>query len=393
MQTVVSALEAAGSDVLLSSPIPTLPGTTIAKQATYVAALHGIGVTNHNANTSAALPFVDNFTAWQTWAISNANGWRTSDGLHATNTGYQAYANAHESALIPTPARSGMNMSPWNLANPASILQLNITTVSTAISYPITGTEGLIRAANGPTFVFPTGITQGTIVAIQNLADPAPLFTAGAGSALIACPFSTKLSSIVTFVSSGTYWYCIANTGATSDSVVTYSSSSATATGIEGWINDSGGGTLTIPSSGIADGTHLWIVNTSYSTALTLSSAFRNTPAPLLPYATIHLINNGSYWDVAEIPLGISSATTTSIGGGALAAGAAATGTVAVVTAGSWWTQACFATPYSSCTPDGSGIYYAVKCELNSATQATVKVIAPAAGTPTACTYNVRVLQ
>lgn len=93
---------------------------------------------------------------------------------------------------------------------------------------------------------------------------------------------------------------------------------------------------------------------------------------------------NAGLKGVATVP--ILSATTASIGGGALGAGACASGTVAV--AGSTTAMPVAASPV---TYPGDGIVW--HGYVSVAGTVTVKVCAITALTPTASTYNVRVVQ
>lgn len=81
--------------------------------------------------------------------------------------------------------------------------------------------------------------------------------------------------------------------------------------------------------------------------------------------------------------------TTASIGGSALAVGASATGTATIT--GATTSMVCTAQP-----SDGTNMWsssFVVGCTVTAANTATVNVMAIVAGTPTAKTYNVRVIQ
>ena len=134
---------------------------------------------------------------------------------------------------------------------------------------------------------------------------------------------------------------------------------------------------------------HIGAANT-YSWADT-TSAYEIKIAPLNPPSST---NAGTVYincPTGGCILGTAAlyGTTGSIGGSALAAGAAAQGSVAITSATG--AMVCTASPAAYCTPDNGGVYFDVKCEMSSSALATVKVIAPVAGTPTACTYNVHV--
>jgi hypothetical protein len=83
----------------------------------------------------------------------------------------------------------------------------------------------------------------------------------------------------------------------------------------------------------------------------------------------------------------VLTGTTGSIGGGALTAGTCATGTATVT--GATTSMAITATP--AATP-GAGFYESPPY-VSSSNTVTVSICAAVAGTPTATTYNVRVLQ
>ncbi|MCA8237773.1 hypothetical protein [Burkholderia cenocepacia] len=109
------------------------------------------------------------------------------------------------------------------------------------------------------------------------------------------------------------------------------------------------------------------------------------TQAPLSA-STINGVTSVSVGGVALKP--VLSATTASIGGSALSAGACATGTVTVT--GATGTMTALASPASGTDP---GTNFTVRAFVNGLNSAAVYVCAITAGTPTATTYNVRVLQ
>jgi hypothetical protein len=105
--------------------------------------------------------------------------------------------------------------------------------------------------------------------------------------------------------------------------------------------------------------------------------------------STAHQIEcsfNTTYGTFYPLPLSLPAATTASIGGGALIAGACASATVSI--SGLTTGMDVHATPV---TYPGDGFWW--EAYESSANTATVKVCASIAGTPTASTYNVRVIQ
>ena len=391
MQSVVSALQTAGSDVALYSPIPSNPASVAQSvQAQYVAAYQALAAANYNTGSTSALPYIDNFTAYQSFAISSGYGWRGGDAWHADAAGYQASANLVETALFASSGYSfSVNPSPWNINNPASLMRTQITSINSSGSYTLQCNEGLIIASLGPTITFPIGCPAGTVVQVLNNSGGNPTFTPGTGTTFIGVPASVVQGRILTLWTNGTYWYSFGSSGSPFLPVTNSTASGGfTATGYEGVLTLGGSvGTVTIPC-GVSQGTELTVINTSSTANLAWNSCFNVVPPALLPLGAAKLVANGSYWIVDSMTAPVSFAVTPSIGGSALAAGAAASGTAILPQTGTWWKGACAATPYNQCTPDNGGVSFDVKCE-NTGSGLVVKVIAPVAGTPTACTYSV----
>jgi len=99
------------------------------------------------------------------------------------------------------------------------------------------------------------------------------------------------------------------------------------------------------------------------------------------------MVYNGGWKNVADAPTNPTlSGTSASIGGGALAAGACASGTASVTGA----TTSMVATSSPNTYPGDGAVW---SSQVTSANTVTVRVCAIVALTPTASTYNVRVIQ
>jgi len=149
----------------------------------------------------------------------------------------------------------------------------------------------------------------------------------------------------------------------------------------------SGNGTVTLPNAGIADGTVIEIVNLDPSNPTTLSwSSSFFMPSKIYPGGSVQAqFTAATNWS----PLAQNSSRTfasSSIGGSALTAGQCASTTV-----GTTFGVGTSSVPVASPTTyPGDGFYWV--SYMSAANTITVKVCAAAAGTPTASTYQVRLL-
>lgn len=118
----------------------------------------------------------------------------------------------------------------------------------------------------------------------------------------------------------------------------------------------------------------------------TVFEARIQAPPTMAATATITLPSTTSTLaTMAQLPL---SGTTGSIGGSELSAGQAASGHVSI--AGASTSMACVASPAGGSDPGDS---FVPKCRISAVGTVTVSIVATVAGTPTATTYNVRVIQ
>lgn len=101
IQTIITAAQTAGSDVILSSDAPQNPtGVTQANQQLYVDALRALANTDN-------LPYIDTFASWQTYAIANAQGLYTDTFVHSTAAGYYLMAKEALNYIFPIPQVQG----------------------------------------------------------------------------------------------------------------------------------------------------------------------------------------------------------------------------------------------------------------------------------------------
>lgn len=177
--------------------------------------------------------------------------------------------------------------------------------------------------------------------------------------------------------------------------------SSTATTGAGGIAFTNSGMTLTNSSGGtilnVGGTTGVDVINNGYMTEASLTgyvscngTASRctasNALTPSSVVATGVVNGQGGIQSNGVAILPTLSGTSASIGGSALAAGACASGTVSIT--GAATTMAVQATP---ATYPGDGIFW--HGYVSSAGSVTVKVCASVAATPTASTYNVRVIQ
>lgn len=98
LTTIVSALQAAGIDVLLVTPFPSSTsagGISVATQDTFVAAMKAVG-------TAKSAPVVDFYTnVGGTWVAANASGLASADGFHPNFAGYTRMQTLIQAAIAP----------------------------------------------------------------------------------------------------------------------------------------------------------------------------------------------------------------------------------------------------------------------------------------------------
>jgi|GEM_PF-7032067 len=92
LQTMVTAQKAAGSDVMLESPVPSNPasqGVTVATQTSYTEGMRAIAAANTNVTGSAlTLPFVDTFNTWRSYAYASGLNMYADTFTHPNAGGY-----------------------------------------------------------------------------------------------------------------------------------------------------------------------------------------------------------------------------------------------------------------------------------------------------------------
>lgn len=392
IQTLVSALQTAGADVALYTPVPSNPtsGKTQAVQSSFVAAMKAIAAANKNANTSSTLPVIDNFSQWQSYAAHSS--WYGDGAVHPNATGYQVNAQAVETALMQSEAQSsGFNLSPW-LAGQGFLATSLAPAATVTTTYTVTCTEGAIYSSGG-TLTLPTTCPANYQIEIIAFAGVAvTLSTTNAGANLITS-IPSHATETVQYV--GGNWWTIGYTSATNAGGITANSLTLNSTVVSGdytvlgtegalYVN---GGTITLPGSGLKSGFTLPILN--YGASATISVGTNHGIPATLASGSGMLIEfySNTWYAIAVPPLQVFSGTTANIGGSALAAGQCVSGNATVTGVGSY-TQVPSVAPT---TYPGAGFIW--KAYVASANTVTVEVCAIAAGTPTATTYNVRVNQ
>ena len=107
-QTLISAEQAAGADVILKSPAPSGTTPSNATQSTYVEAMRALARTNTNISGSGlALPFIDGWNRWGSYTNANALGWYPiGNQTHPNQYGYADIADSVGDVIIPPSSRS-----------------------------------------------------------------------------------------------------------------------------------------------------------------------------------------------------------------------------------------------------------------------------------------------
>jgi lysophospholipase L1-like esterase len=203
LQTLITAVKAAQSDMLLNSAVPTNPtvdGISNATQSTYVEAMRVLSLNNTNPTlTAVPLPFTDTFDQWQSYAISNAVLWYQPDGIHPNTTGYQVNGDKlyGDLAIYPTQESSlsakalttfgGQIITGTpNLVAPYLPVLGVETTGATAPSRSTNGTMFSVNAPSGFTGVlagFYVNGTQFLAINANGLLNAATGYQSGSGSA------------------------------------------------------------------------------------------------------------------------------------------------------------------------------------------------------------------
>ncbi|MDE3187681.1 MAG: hypothetical protein KGM96_09190 [Acidobacteriota bacterium] len=160
--------------------------------------------------------------------------------------------------------------------------------------------------------------------------------------------------------------------------------------------NTNPAGTYQYVAAGAAALTSSWQQFSGYISGTSVGGTQSNSAfAPGTAFIRgVFLLNYGVTGQTTHIaniefaPSMIAAGTTGSIGGSALTAGQEATGTASIPTATTSMT--CDASAAAGCT---AGAGFVQKCRISAAGSAAVSVVAVVAGTPAACTYNVRAIQ
>ena len=164
-QILVNAFLAAGSDVVIDTPVPgsTSGYTSVANQNAFVATMVATAKNNSNAGTPGQpLPLIDIYTAWKSYTAGNANNWYV-DTIHPNATGQAINAKAVESAIANSPSQMQIVASPSNTAPSTSAQVLStsiITTASATDTFTIAGLDPAGLCTLTPT-------NAGAIAAIQ----------------------------------------------------------------------------------------------------------------------------------------------------------------------------------------------------------------------------------
>jgi hypothetical protein len=182
-------------------------------------------------------------------------------------------------------------------------------------------------------------------------------------------PVNTFTSGSSISSNAGRVVTCLNRTTGSAPWTVTLQSSPATGAPaiIKDCKGDAAAGNITVvPAAGTLDGAANYVINTNYGTWFG--------------------VYNGTQWSTVAANTTLLAGTTASIGGSLLAAGGCTSGTVTVTGA----TTAMVAVSDPNTYP-GDGLNWSA--QVTSANTVTVRVCAVLALTPTASTYNVRVLQ
>ncbi len=152
INTIVSALESAGSDVIVEAPTPQQGYSVDGTMILYANALASVAASNKNAGASQSLPFINMLSLFDGppssssygWTNANSKSWMFTDGIHPNQYGYALMAASQANALMGLPANS--------LASP-SVLNWtpNLTPNSVTITSPQTtaGVQNWITTSNG----------------------------------------------------------------------------------------------------------------------------------------------------------------------------------------------------------------------------------------------------
>jgi lysophospholipase L1-like esterase len=107
-QTIISALLAAGSDIVIDTPNPGNPATetTVVNQQAFNAAMKALAIANSNLGTPGVpLPIIDTYTTWQSYAAANSLGWYADTNIHPNALGHYLIAKNVESAIVESPSQ------------------------------------------------------------------------------------------------------------------------------------------------------------------------------------------------------------------------------------------------------------------------------------------------
>ena len=302
LQTVVTALETAGADVDIYTPVPSNPTTTTIPQATQaltVAAMKAVATANKNANTVDTLPITDNFSAWVSEAAS-AN--RYGDGsVHPSAIGYAINAQAVETTTVVEPGiMSGFNPSPWAATSPFYLPSV----ISPASNYTLLCTEGTLFASAGYTVTLPSTCPNNYQVQIDAFQGPITL----SGSLGIGMPSSVPARGTITTQFVGGSWWATATSYGLGAQALDLScvqiTSTYTVTGNEGCLLTAGA-TVTLPDLNASyvganfNGFTLSIKEYGLASTLTVGGLNVDVPTSLPPLSSLIVTYyNGDWFDI-----------------------------------------------------------------------------------------------
>ena len=317
------------------------------------------------------------------WPIAAAGGccrlhyW--SDTV--TVTGNQAGANVLEANFfnLEIAGTGTLTGEAFNIVHPHVHIGAGVTISGGAENFEASATnDGTVSGSLNGSLSILTNNSAGTIGTYVGFRTSATNSNVTAGS--VANYTGFECAGITGSGSAPTFNWCLVNRDSTASIV------SAGGVRIGGIGNSNGPGTLAINGPDTSGGTFPLIIKNSASTNLFYVA---DDGSVNIPTGTLTVTNNATIGTLTVAGASVKaplSATSASIGGGALLAGACAS--TATTVTGATVGMAVVATPNTY--PGDGNIWSAY---VSAASTVTVKVCAIVAMTPTASTYNIRVLQ
>jgi lysophospholipase L1-like esterase len=259
-QTIINSLLAAGSDIIVFTPVPANPATEtpVTNQLAFVSALRSLAASNGNAGTPRLpLPIIDNYVAWQSWANGVAENWYADTNIHPNATGQQINAKAVESAIANAPAQM---MIPSTMSSGG----YNSSWTTITGDYTLSGQFGTVYILGGPvTVTLPVlGIVANTQVTVVNATNNATATIRNNGAADNVPEFVLPGQALTLVYVGGNNWWATATNSSypnwTSVSGAGYTATSEYA-GV--FLLGSTASSVTLPVTGIPVGFQLTVVN------------------------------------------------------------------------------------------------------------------------------------